>query len=97
MSQAGSGGGLNVFWLAYRTIRAQFDKCTKRCGAYELNTSRRQHCMIKCKEAKARAELAAAKKANDEKRIKKAAKDLQKVQALLKKSTASFTKRGADI
>lgn len=96
MSQAGSGGGLNVFWLAYRKIRSLYDDCTKRCGKYELNTSRRQHCMIKCKAAKAKAELAAAQKAGKGDKIAKAKADLQKVEKILAKSKASFAKRGAD-
>jgi hypothetical protein len=96
MSQWGSGGGLNVFWLAYRKIRSLYDVCTKKCGKYEINTSRRQHCMIKCKEAKARAELAAAQKAGKGDKIAKAQADLKKAQALLAKSKASFAKRGAD-
>ena len=81
MSQAGSGGGLNVFWLAYRKIRSLYDNCTKKCGTYELNTSRRQHCMIKCKVAKAKAELAAAKKAGKGDKIAKAQADLNKAEA----------------
>jgi hypothetical protein len=36
-------------WLLYRKIRSTFDACTKRCGKYELNTSRRQHGMQRCK------------------------------------------------
>lgn len=96
MSTAGSGGGLNVFWLAYRKIRSMYDSCTKRCGTYELNTSRRQHCMIKCKVAKAKAELAAAQKAGKGDKIAKAKADLQKAEKILAKSKASFAKRGAD-
>jgi len=69
MSQAGSGGGLNLMWLAYRAVRAQFDKCTRGCGTFEFNTSRRQHCMIQCKVDKAKKELAAAQKSKDEKQI----------------------------
>jgi len=94
-SLAGAGAGLNAFWLVYRTIRSQFDKCTKACGSYELNTSRRQHCMIKCKVDKYKAMLAAAKKAGNAKEASKAEKGLRKATALLQKSQSSFSKRGA--
>lgn len=97
MSQLGSGAGLNVFWLAYRKIRSLYDQCTKRCGKYEINTSRRQHCILKCKVAKAKAELEAAQKSGNQSKIVKASNDLKKSEAILKKSIASFTKRGAEI
>ena len=63
MTQAGAGGGLNPVWLLYRTIRAQFQKCTKKCGTYELNTTRRQQCLAQCKAASAQGKLRADQKA----------------------------------
>jgi len=97
MSQAGAGGGMNVFWLAYRKIRSLSDACTKKCGKYEINTSRRQHCMARCKVSKYSAMIAAAKKANKPKEVKKAQAKLVKAQAVLKKSTESFKKRNVNI
>ena len=96
MSQAGAGTGLNIVWLAYRKIRSLYDACTKRSGTYELNTSRRQHCMIKCKVAKAKAELSAAQKTGKVDMIAKAKADLQKAENILAKSKMSFAKRGAN-
>lgn len=90
-------GGLGIPWAIYRTIRSQFDNCTRKCGSYEINTSRRQHCMIQCKLSKAQQELKEVQKTGDPKKIEKAKKRLAKVQALLQKSKASFQKRGADI
>ncbi|MBR9682662.1 MAG: hypothetical protein GOV02_03215 [Candidatus Aenigmarchaeota archaeon] len=95
-SQAGSGAGMNVFWLAYRKLRSMFSACTKRCGTYEVNTSRRQHCMIKCKVQQAQGEIAAAKKANNAAAVQKASAKLAKANAALSKSQASFGSRGAD-
>lgn len=96
MSQYGAGGGLNPFWLLYRKIRSKLDACTKRCGTYELNTTRRQHCMLKCKLDSAKAQLAAAKKSGDEGQIKKAQANLAKTQNIFNKSLRSFSKRGAE-
>ena len=31
-------------WAAYRQIRSWFDKCTKPCGKFEINSIRRQVC-----------------------------------------------------
>ena len=97
MGNAGSIGGLNPYWLAYRTVRSQFDKCTKSCGSYEINTSRRQHCMILCKLKKAQGEVSAAQKSGDAKKIAKAKLGLVKATNVAKKSKASFTNRGADV
>lgn len=97
MSQVGAGGGLNPFWVAYRAVRSRFSQCNKKCGTYELNTSRRQHCVVMCKVQKAQGELAAAQKSKDNAKIAKAKHGLAKAQALANKSKASFTKRGADV
>jgi len=91
-----AGGGLNIMWLAYRKIRSLYDACTRRCGKYEINTSRRQHCMIKCKVDKFKGQLAAAKKAGNEQEITKSEANLAKAQAALIKSIASFKSRGAE-
>lgn len=95
MSQAGSGGGLNLLWLAYRKIRSLSDQCTKKCGTYELNTTRRQHCMLKCKVAKLEAQLAAAKKADHKGEVAKLTNQLVKAKAAMSKSVQSFKSRGA--
>ena len=95
-SMAGSSGGVNPIWLIYRKVRSLYDQCTRRCGKYEVNTTRRQHCMIKCKVAKYKAQLAAAKKANNQGEIQKSEASLAKAEAELKKSIASFKSRGAE-
>ena len=51
-SLAAAGGYANPAWLAYRAVRGAYDICTKKCGKYELNTTRRQHCMAQCKAKK---------------------------------------------
>lgn len=94
MSVAGGTTYLGVPYLLYRTIRANFDKCTKKCGTYEFNTTRRQHCMIKCKVGKLSAELSAAQKTKDPAKIKSAQAKLVKAKAAMVKSVASFKKRG---
>lgn len=96
MTQYGSSGGLNPAWLLYRAVRAQFDKCTRKCGTFELNTSRRQHCLLKCKVQKLQGELNAAKKAQDTQKAKSIQDKLAKAQKTLQKSRASFAKRGVD-
>lgn len=39
-----------VGWPVYRAIRAAFDKCSRQCGTFHINTPTRQRCMAKCKE-----------------------------------------------
>lgn len=96
MSVAGGTAYLGVPYLIYRTIRANFDKCTKKCGTYELNTSRRQHCMIKCKVAKLTGELNAAMKAKDTEKVAKLKAKLGKAKIELANSIKSFKDRGTD-
>ena len=104
MSRIGTGsvGGApamavaGILFGSYRKIRSAFDGCTKKCGTFELNTARRQHCMIKCKVAKLQGELAAATKAKNQNQINKKKSQLQKAQFTLKKSSQSFAQRGAD-
>lgn len=43
MSATGTPG-----WLLYRKIREKHDVCTKKCGTYEINSVRRQVCMLRC-------------------------------------------------
>jgi len=95
MSQVGNATGTPLLWAAYRKLRSLHDTCTKRCGTYELNTTRRQHCMIKCKVAKLEGQLAAAKKADHKKEIAKLETQLVKAKAALSKSVQSFKDRGA--
>ena len=93
-SQVGMSQG-SVIWAAYRKIRSLSDQCTKKCGTYELNTSRRQHCMIKCKLAKYEAQLAAAKKAGHDNEVAKMTNKVVKAKAEWAKSQQSFKARGA--
>lgn len=37
-------------WAGYRLVRSLFDKCTKQCGLFKINTPKRQLCLYKCKE-----------------------------------------------
>lgn len=48
ISPGGVTGGIGV-WGGYRIIRAFFDKCTKQCGVFNINTLRRQICITHCK------------------------------------------------
>jgi len=94
MGMLGVNAG-SVLWLAYRKIRSMKDACTKKCGTYEYNTSRRQHCIIQCRVAEAKAKLAAAQKAKNDSEVKKMKAKLAKANETLRKSTASFKSRGA--
>ncbi len=62
MSTLGLVGGLGVFWLAYRGIRAAFDKCSRKCSVAKINTFMRQKCMAGCNAAMADQAITAAKK-----------------------------------
>ena len=44
-----AGIGSLIGFISYRVIRALFDKCTKHCGVFNVNTLRRQVCYSKCK------------------------------------------------
>ena len=97
MSASGAYSGYGTpIWALYRKVRSMYDSCTRKCGTYELNTTRRQHCMIKCRVRKYEAQLAAAEKTGNKTEIDKSKAALLKVQATLKKSIASFKSRGAD-
>lgn len=91
-----STGG-SVFWLIYRKIRAHYDICTKKCGKWEINTARRQVCMIKCKIDKVKAQLAKAKQYKDSNEITKLEAELKKAENTYARYQASFKKRGAEI
>ena len=93
---AGAVGGVNPLWAAYRKIRSTFNSCTRRCGTYEINSSRRQHCMIKCKVEKIQSQFNAAKTAGNEKEALKMKGKLLKVKSSLMKSKGSFAARGAE-
>ena len=86
-------------YLIYRTIRSSFDHCTERCGTYELNTSRRQHCMLKCKVDKYEKMVKSAKQKDltpkEKISLNKLKGRLIKAQHALKKSIQSFKDRGA--
>lgn len=96
-SQAAAVGVTTPLWAWYRKIREKHDICTKRCGTYEVNTSRRQHCMIKCKVDKVTSQLAAAKKAKNEKEIEKLKVSLVKAKESYRKSVQTFKKRNVKI
>ncbi len=64
MSALGQVAGLGVFWMAYRGIRAAFDKCSRKCKIGGTNTFIRQKCMAGCNAAMADQAVAAAKKVN---------------------------------
>ena len=40
--------GLPV-WLFYKMVRSFFDKCMKRCGIFDINSIRRQVCIVRCR------------------------------------------------
>jgi len=83
-------------WALYRLIRATMDICTKRCGTYEANTSRRQHCMIKCKIDGLKKQLEFAKK-NSPDAVPGIQKKIEKEQETYGKSIMSFKNRGANM
>lgn len=62
MSMAGQVGGLGVFWVAYRVIKAMKDKCSRKCSVIGTNTFMRQKCMADCQAQEAAKSLAAASK-----------------------------------
>jgi len=96
MSMGAAVGYGAPIWALYRKIRSVYDNCTRRCGTYELNTSRRQHCMIKCKLEKYEARLKAAENAKNATEIEKSKAALMKAKAEFMKSKASFKARGAE-
>lgn len=51
-------------YAAYRVIRSWFDKCTKACGTLEINTSKRQLCLLNCKKQSLEKQLVVAKEKN---------------------------------
>jgi len=44
----GIAGGAAMI-AGYRVIRSMFDNCTKQCGTFQVNTPKRQLCMLQCK------------------------------------------------
>ena len=84
-----------AIWALYRVIRGQFDVCTKRCGTFELNTARRQHCLAKCKVVKAQAELNAVMKSKNPKQIQSKRASLEKANERLRRYQQSFSKKSA--
>lgn len=89
-SQAGMGAYLAP-WLVYRKVRSMYDECTKKCGTYEINSIRRQVCMVKCNIR--RTELLIKGNVDVEKNKLK----LHKLQGKLKEYEAQFKKRGAEM
>jgi hypothetical protein len=89
--------GGSALWALYRKIRGHYDICTSRCGKYELNTARRQVCMIKCKIDKVKAQLAKAKQYKDSKEGSKLEADLKKAENTYSRYQASFKERGSEL
>jgi len=36
-------------WIPYRILRGLLQKCTKECHTFDINTPRRQRCLLSCK------------------------------------------------
>ena len=94
VSSAQSGGGLNIFWLAYRRARAMFDKCTIRCGTTEINTMTRQHCLKKCKMDRAREDMNVARREGKPKKVEAARKRYEKAKKKYEKSRQKLQASG---
>jgi hypothetical protein len=41
--------GLGLY-AGYRATKAIFDKCSRKCGAFSINTRKRQLCLLNCKQ-----------------------------------------------
>ena len=95
MSLAGYSGGAGAGWALYRGIRGALGICTKKCGTFEVNTSRRQHCMLKCKKDIIEKKLALARK-KDPKAVAGLERQLASAKKTEAKSTRSFTNRGTE-
>jgi len=65
--------GLAAYGI-YRYTRAYFDKCSKQCGTYTINNTKRQLCMLNCKKLQLQKEIELMRKnkIENEKIIKKA-------------------------
>lgn len=73
------------------------NECTKKCGTYELNTVRRQTCLVKCNITHQKELLAALKKSKaDPGKIKKVEAKIAKLEKTLAAYTAHAKKRGAE-
>jgi hypothetical protein len=94
MSAAQSGGGFNIFWLAYRKARSFFDKCTIKCGTAEINTVTRQHCLRKCKMDLAKEEMTIAQKEGKPKKVESARKRYEKARIAYDKSRRKLQSTG---
>lgn len=66
-------------YAAYRVIRGMFDKCTGKCGTLEINTTKRQLCLLNCKKMSLEKQLEIARKHNDVEKSKKFTETLNKV------------------
>lgn len=65
-------------WGGYRAVRAAFDKCTRACGVFKLNTPPRQLCMAKCK-------LQQAVKMKDGEKVRKWYMEVKELERVVKK------------
>lgn len=69
-----------ALYAAYRYIRSIFDECTKKCGTLNINTSKRQLCMLECKKKSLEKRIDAARKHGDTKeKVDNTINDLGKV------------------
>lgn len=83
--------------LLYRKIRSMFDVCTKKCGTYEINSIRRQVCMVRCNIASTQAQLNSLKKVpGSEGKISKLQSKLAALQGKLQQYSAHGQKRGTE-
>ena len=86
-----------VLWGIYRKIRSKYDKCTKHCGTFELNTARRQLCMAKCKVSELKEKLKAAEKSKNNSELEKIKSKLHKAEYTLHRYEENFRSRGSKV
>lgn len=96
-SNAGAMGYTFPIWAIYRKMKAKKDACTKKCGTYELNTIRRQVCMIRCNISSTQSMIGVLKKTKgNEEKIAKLQTKLVALQGKLRDYMAHGKKRGAE-
>ena len=83
--------------LLYRKIRSMFDVCTKKCGTYEINSVRRQVCMVRCNISETNALLNSLKgRAGEEVRVHKLQAKLEKLKNNLREYEARAKAGGTE-
>ena len=97
MSLTGGPTSPSPVGLLYRKIRSMFDVCTKKCGTYEINSIRRQVCMVRCNIASTQAQINALKKTpGGEGKVAKLQSKLTSLQGKLQEYMAHGQKRGTE-